>query len=124
MFIFYTPQFTATSEFMFDEYPSHFFVSFPRCKKILQKFDKILTPFVKDVKVLEPKGMKVSFAEQSLYDTIAQVTGLNSILGFSANCYYRMRLTDRAAAHTVFSENDPCDFVHQINQRGALQLSC
>lgn len=77
--------------------------------------DKILSPFVEDVKVLEQKGMKVSFTEQPLYGTISQVTGdnlgLNSILGFvesfSANYYCRMCLTDKVSAQTVFSENDP-----------------
>ncbi len=48
--------------------------------------DQMLSPFVEDVKVLEQKGMKVSFTEQPLYGTISQVTGdnlgLNSILGF------------------------------------------
>ena len=75
--------------------------------------DKILYPFVEDVKVLEQNGMKVSFTEQPVYGTIAQVTGdnlgLNSILGyvesFTANYYCRMCLIDRA--QTVFSENDP-----------------
>ncbi|XP_041825036.1 uncharacterized protein LOC121629374 [Melanotaenia boesemani] len=59
--------------------------------------DKILDPFVNDVKLLEHTGMKVSFSEQPLYGTIAQVTGdnlgLNSILGFvesfSAKYYCR-----------------------------------
>lgn len=77
--------------------------------------DKILTPFVEDVKVLESNGMKLSFAEQPVFGTIAQVTGdnlgLNSILGyvesFTAHHYCRMCLTDKATAQTVFSESDP-----------------
>ena len=77
--------------------------------------DKILTPFVEDVKVLESSGMKVSFAEEPVFGTIAQVTGdnlgLNSILGyvesFSAHHYCRMCLIDKATAQTVFSESDP-----------------
>lgn len=48
--------------------------------------DKMLSLFVEDVKVLEQKGMKVSFTEQPLCGTISQVIGdnfgLNSILGF------------------------------------------
>lgn len=75
--------------------------------------DKILTPFVDDVKVLEQNGMKVSFTEQPLYGTIAQVTGdnlgLNSILGYVesfTNYYCRMCLIDKASAQTVFSGND------------------
>lgn len=48
--------------------------------------DQILTPFIEDVKILEHSGMKVSFADQPIYSTIAQVTGdtlgLNSILGY------------------------------------------
>lgn len=77
--------------------------------------DKVLAPFVDDVKVLEKDGMKVSFAEEPLHGTVAQVTGdnlgLNSILGyvesFAANYYCRMCLIDKASAQTVFSENDP-----------------
>lgn len=77
--------------------------------------DKILCPFVEDVKVLEQHGMKVSFTEQPLYGTIAQVTGdnlgLNSILGyvesFSGNYFCRMCLADKGLAQTMFSENDP-----------------
>ncbi|XP_030606887.1 uncharacterized protein LOC115795207 [Archocentrus centrarchus] len=77
--------------------------------------DKILAPFIDDVKVLEQSGMEVSFTEQPLYGTIAQITGdnlgLNSILGyvesFSANYYCRMCLTDKVSAQTVFSEDDP-----------------
>lgn len=77
--------------------------------------DKILAPFIDDVKVLEQSGMDVSFTEQPLYGTIAQITGdnlgLNSVLGyvesFSANCYCRMCLTDKVSAQTVFSEDDP-----------------
>lgn len=77
--------------------------------------DKILTPFIEDVKILEHSGMKVSFTDQPVHGTIAQVTGdnlgLNSILGyvesFSANHYCRMCLIDKASAQTVFSESDP-----------------
>lgn len=77
--------------------------------------DKILSPFVEDVKILEQNGMKVSFTEQPVHGTIAQVTGdnlgLNSILGyvesFTANYYCRMCLIDRATTQTVFCENDP-----------------
>ncbi len=39
--------------------------------------DKILTPFVEDVRELELNGMNASFTEQNLYGTIAQVTGDN-----------------------------------------------
>lgn len=77
--------------------------------------DKILTTFVEDVKVLESNGMKVSFAEEPVFGTMAQVTGdnlgLNSILGyvdsFSAHHYCRMCLIDKATAPMVFSESDP-----------------
>ncbi len=77
--------------------------------------DKILTPFVEDVRELELNGMKASFTEQTLYGTIAQVTGdnlgLNSILGyvesFSGNYYCRLCLVDKASAQTVYSDNYP-----------------
>ena len=39
--------------------------------------DKMITPFVEEVKVLENNGMKLSFAEQPVNGTIAQVTGDN-----------------------------------------------
>ncbi|XP_048100920.1 uncharacterized protein LOC125295613 [Alosa alosa] len=77
--------------------------------------DKILTPFLDDVKKLEVHGMKVSFSEEPLYGTISQITGdnlgLNGILGyvesFSATYYCRLCLTDKHTAQTVFSEHDP-----------------
>ncbi|XP_052003178.1 uncharacterized protein LOC127658113 [Xyrauchen texanus] len=77
--------------------------------------DKILSPFVEDVKKLEMCGMKVSFSEEPLYGTVSQITGdnlgLNGILGFvesfSAHYYCRLCITDKATAQTVFSEHDP-----------------
>ena len=58
--------------------------------------DKMLTPFVEEVKVLKNNGMKVSFADQPVNGTIAQVTGDRSELGFvksfTANYYCRMCL--------------------------------
>lgn len=76
--------------------------------------DKILSPFIEDIKVLEHSGMKVSFSEQPLRGTISQITGdnlgLNGILGyvesFSANYYCRMCLTDKTTAQTVFRADD------------------
>ena len=76
--------------------------------------DRILSPLVEDMKVLE-QGMKVLFAEQPIYGTIAQITGdnlgLNGLLGyvesFSANHYCRMCLTDKTSAQTVFTQDDP-----------------
>ena len=76
--------------------------------------DRILTPLVEDIKKLE-QGMKVSFAELSIYGTIAQITGdnlgLNGLLGyvesFSASHYCRMCLTDKTTAQSLFTEDDP-----------------
>lgn len=98
--------------------------------------DKILSPFVDDVKVLEDKGMKVSFTELPLYGTIAQVTGdnlgLNSIHGnvesFTSNYYCRRCLIDKAPgcfgikrnsiqnslSHFSVSENFVLDIMHDI----------
>lgn len=93
---------------------SCFFITFPRCKK-KYGIDKILRPFVEYVKVLEQTGINVSFTEQPLYGTTAEVTGdnldLNSILGyvesFTANYYCRICLIDKASAQTAFSDDDP-----------------
>lgn len=77
--------------------------------------DKILSPFIEDVKKLEMFGIKVSFSEEPLYGTICQITGddlgLNGILGYveSFNAHYFCRLceTDKTTAQTVFNEHDP-----------------
>ncbi len=77
--------------------------------------DKILSPFIEDVKKLETCGMKVSFSDEPLNGTICQITGdnlgLNGILGYveSFNAHYFCRLceTNKATAQTVFNEHDP-----------------
>lgn len=86
--------------------------------------DKILGPLIDDVKVLEQKGMKVSFSEEPIFGTIAQITGdnlgLNGILGyvesFSAKHYCRLCLTDKVLAQEVFSEDDPRVILRNRNQ--------
>ncbi|XP_056439497.1 uncharacterized protein LOC130376301 isoform X1 [Gadus chalcogrammus] len=77
--------------------------------------NKILKPFIDDVKKLEVYGMEVSFTKEHLYGTISQITGdnlgLNGILGyvesFSATYYCRFCVTDKATAQSVFCEHDP-----------------
>ncbi|XP_056315761.1 uncharacterized protein LOC130230656 isoform X1 [Danio aesculapii] len=86
--------------------------------------DKILGPLIDNGKVLEQKGMKVSFSEEPIFGTIAQITGdnlgLNSILGyvesFSAKHYCRLCLTDKVLAQEVFSEDDPRMILRNRNQ--------